>query len=201
MSIKENVQNIKNNLDNEIIVAATKYVDIFEMEELIKCNILNFGENKVESFLKKYEHFKDSVSWHFIGHLQRNKARKVVNKIDYLHSLDSIELAEILNKYLEKPLKCFIQVNISFEEQKSGINPNNLEEFIEKLKKYDKIEIVGLMGMAKDTDNELEIEESFKLLNSLKKPGMVLSMGMSNDYLIAKKIGTNFVRLGSILFK
>ena len=93
------------------VVAATKYVDVDDMEVLLNNGINNFGENRVDSFLRKYELLKNKgVLWHFIGHLQRNKAKEVANKIDYLHSLDSIELANKLNSLREKPLSVFIEV-------------------------------------------------------------------------------------------
>ena len=105
------------------IVAATKYVEADDMLELYHHGINNFGENRVDSFLKKYETLSSyqDIKWHFIGHLQRNKAKLVVNKIDCLHSLDSFALAEFINKYRDKPLDVFIEVSINLEENKNGV--------------------------------------------------------------------------------
>ncbi len=202
MNIKENIAEVRKKLNNEVIIAATKYINTNEMKELLSCGINNFGENRVDSFIKKYEELKDEkIVWHFIGHLQRNKVKLIANKIEYLHSLESLSLAEELNKHLKSELKCFVEVNISGDTTKYGIKPKNLHEFLKNLEKYDKIKIVGLMGMAKNTLDEEEIIKEFSLLKSLKSDLMVLSMGMSNDYLIAHRLGTDYVRLGRILYK
>ena len=132
--------------DNVTLVAATKYVDSERMIELLDNGINNFGENRVDSFLKKYVDLLDyDITWHFIGHLQRNKAKMVIDKIDYLHSLDSLELAKIINKLRDKPLNCFIEVNINDEESKNGVKLEELDSFISEVIKYENINIIGLM--------------------------------------------------------
>lgn len=204
--IKEFLSTIPNNVE---VVAATKYVDTNDMRILLNNGINNFGENRVDSFLDKYEQLKDKkeIVWHFIGHLQRNKAKEVINKIDYLHSLDSVELAKIIDKNRITPLKTFIEVSINLEENKNGVTYYELESFINNIKEYKNIEIVGLMMMAKkDTDNPYE---EFLKLTLLKKEMEekchiiipYLSMGMSDDYKEAIKAGATHVRLGRILFK
>ncbi len=191
------------------IIAATKYIDSNEMRELYKSEVTNFGENRVDSFLSKYIELKDleDIKWHFIGHLQRNKARDVINKIDYLHSLDSLELAKIINEKRETPLKTFIEVSINLEENKNGVPYYELKDFIKEVLKYPKIELVGLMMMAfKNTDEAYN--EFIKLTNlrdeiekelNIKIP--YLSMGMSDDYLEAIKAGATHIRLGRILYE
>ena len=204
--LKEFISTIPNNVT---LVAATKYVDSSDMRELYKCGINNFGENRVDSFLKKHEELSDlkDISWHFIGHLQRNKAKEVVNKIDYLHSLDSIELAKKINVLREAPLNVFIEVSVNLEENKNGVPYYEVESFIKEIINHDKIKIVGLMMMAyKDSTNP---ESEFKKLRSLrdeleqklniKLP--YLSMGMSDDYDAAIKAGATHIRLGRILYK
>lgn len=208
--IRKNLKSFLTTIPSDVtVVAATKYIDSDEMRELYKNGVTNFGENRVDSFLSKYIELKDleDIEWHFIGHLQRNKARDVINKIDYLHSLDSLELAKIINEKRETPLKTFIEVSINLEENKNGVPYYELKDFIKEVLKYPKIELVGLMMMAfKNTDEAYD--EFIKLTNlrdeiekelNIKIP--YLSMGMSDDYLEAIKAGTTHIRLGRILYE
>ena len=192
------------------VVAATKYFDSDEMRELYHTGINHFGENRVEALLEKYDSLQDlPITWHFIGTLQTKKAKKVVNKIEYLHSLNTLKLAEELNKRRLSPLKCFIQVNISSEESKHGFSKDEVIPFINSLKELKNIEVIGLMGMAEFTKDENIINSEFQVLNDIlieinQKLNLSiseLSIGMSNDYLIALKHNATFLRLGSVLFK
>ena len=200
---------IKSIPSNVTIVAATKYVGSEDMRLLFESGINNFGENRVDSFLKKYDELKDlkDVSWHFIGHLQRNKAKEVVNKIDYLHSLDSVELASKINTLRKTTLNVFIEVSINLEENKNGVPYYEVESFIKEIMNLDKIKIVGLMMMAyKDSDNpEEEFQKLVDLRDKLERKLNIklpyLSMGMSDDYLAAIKVGATHIRLGRILYK
>ncbi len=206
-----NIEDIKKQIPKNVtIVAATKYVNAEEMKQLFSYGIYHFGENRVDSFLKKYEQLKNEpVCWHFIGHLQRNKAIEVINKIEYLHSLDSIELAKIIQKNRIRPLKCFLEININHEETKNGIDFKNLDEFISKFLSYSKIELVGFMMMTKKESSIEEKHQQFKALAYLLKRTnerfhlslKELSMGMSEDYQEAISAGATFVRLGRILWK
>lgn len=200
---------IKSIPNNVKVVAATKYISSSEIEELYYHNIKEYGENRVDSFLEKYQSlykYKD-IKWHFIGHLQRNKAKEVIKKIDYLHSLDSLKLADIIEKERDVPLKTFVEVSINLEESKNGVPYYEIESFISSLLKYKKIELVGLMMMA--VKGSLNTEEQFNKLreirDNLEKKFNIkipyLSMGMSDDYLSAIKAGTTHIRLGRILFK
>ena len=205
--IDEFIKTIPNNVN---IVAATKYVGSDEMRDLYNHGIKNFGENRVDSFLKKYDELKDlnDINWHFIGHLQRNKCKDVINKIDYLHSLDSIELAKMIDKYSEKKLKVFIEVSINLEESKNGVDYRNIDEFISEVLNYKKIDVVGLMMMAIKNDTDDDLNEQFKKLRELrdrledkfKIQLPYLSMGMSDDYKYAIKNGATHIRLGRILW-
>ena len=151
------------------IIAATKYGDKEDIKHLYDLGIRNVGENRDKSFLEKYEELSNlDIKWHFIGTLQTKKVKSLINKIDYLHSLDSIKLANEINKYRVKPLECFIEVNISKEETKEGIFVEDLDFFIEELKKYDKIKVVGLMTMAPNTDDIEIISNCFYQLSLLK---------------------------------
>ena len=205
-NIKEFIKSIPNNVT---LVGATKYGDINDLKELYKAGIYNFGENRVDSFLNKYEALKDlNIKWHFIGHLQRNKAELIINKIDYLHSLDSLELAKLINKYRDKPLDCFIEVSINLEENKNGVPYYQVKDFIEECLNYPNINIVGLMMMAIANSNEDSLHNQFRKLKELKEEINkelnisipYLSMGMSDDYLIAIDEGATHIRLGRILF-
>ena len=191
------------------IVAASKYVGADDIKILLESGIKDIGENRVDSFLNKYELLKDSdIKWHFIGHLQRNKATKVIDKIDYLESLDSLKLAKIINSHRLSPLKCFVEVSINLEENKDGVPYYQAKEFIKELKQYPNIEVVGLMMMAIRHSEDESLKEQFKKLRLLrdeiekdldiKLP--YLSMGMSEDYLEAIEEGATHIRLGRILF-
>ena len=192
------------------VVAATKYVDSNLMLELYKHGVKDFGENRVDSFLKKYNelYLYQDIKWHFIGHLQRNKCKDIINKIDVLHSLDSLDLAKMIDKYRTKPLDTFIEVSINLEENKNGVNFNKIEEFLNEVLKYKNINIVGFMMMAIKNDTEDDLANQFKRLNDLRNEMEnklniklpYLSMGMSDDYKIAIKAGSTHIRLGRILW-
>ena len=190
-------------------MAATKYGDIDDLKELYSNGVFNFGENRVDAFLNKYEALKDlDIKWHFIGHLQRNKAHLVLDKIDYLHSLDSLELVKTINKYRLSPLNCFVEVSINLEENKNGVPYYEAKEFIKECLKYPNINIVGLMMMAVSNSSEESLHTQFRKLKELKldleKELNIslpyLSMGMSDDYKVAIVEGATHVRLGRVLF-
>lgn len=196
--------------ENVTIVAATKYLSSSEMLDFLKADITNFGENRVDSFLAKYNDLQNKgIIWHFIGHLQRNKAKLVVNKIDFLHSLDSLELAKIIDQKREKPLKCFIEVSINLEESKNGVPFYEVSDFVKSLLPLKNIELVGLMMMAIKGADDFSLREQFRKLrllrDELEKTFKIklpyLSMGMSDDYLDALKEGATHIRLGRILLK
>lgn len=215
MGIKENVLKVRETLKNYPdvkLVAATKYMNIEETEAIIKEGITSLGENRTDMFLEKYEALKDyNVEWHFFGCLQTRKIRDVVGKIDYLHSLDRMSLANELNKRLEEPLNCFVQVNISEEPNKQGIPANKVKTFIKQLEKYDKIRVVGLMCIAQLTFDDEILINSFKKMKKIQTeiekmnlpyaPCHELSMGMSNDYQLAIQEGATTIRLGRIFLK
>lgn len=208
--IRKDIKEFLKTLPKDItLVAATKYGNSSDLQELYDAGVTNFGENRVDSFLAKYEELKDlNISWHFIGHLQRNKAHLIINKIDYLHSLDSLGLVEMIDKYRTSPLKCFIEVSINLEENKNGVPYDEAKDFIKRCLQYQNINIVGLMMMAKaDSSNDslhLQFKELRELKEDIEKELHIslpyLSMGMSDDYLIAIKEGATHIRLGRILF-
>lgn len=208
--IRKDIQTFVENMPKHItIVAATKYVGSEDMRILFKNRITNFGENRVEDFLKKYQSLKDlPITWHFIGHLQRNKADKIINYIDYLHSLDSYQLAELIEKKRETPLPCFIEVSVNAEENKNGVAYDQVIDFIKSLLPLSKVKVIGLMMMAIQGSSQESLEQQFGKLailrSNIEKELHIslpyLSMGMSEDYLEAIKQGATHIRLGRILF-
>ncbi|WP_096435490.1 YggS family pyridoxal phosphate-dependent enzyme [Alteribacter populi] len=192
------------------VVAVTKYVSEERTQEALHAGIRHIGENRVEGGVKKWDALGDSGTWHFIGSLQSKKVKHIVGKFDYLHSLDRLSLAKEIQKRMPegKQLKCFVQVNVSGEETKSGLNPENTIAFIEELRQYPAIEVVGLMTMAPYIEAE-EVRPYFQRLRKLKQevekqnyshaPCRELSMGMSNDFEVAVEEGATFIRIGSAL--
>ncbi len=209
--IKKDIKEFLTTLPKDVtLVAATKYGDVSDLTDLYNSGVTNFGENRVDAFLNKYEALKDlDITWHFIGHLQRNKARLVIDKIDYLHSLDSLELAKEINKYRLSPLNCFIEVSINLEENKNGVPYYEVKDFISKCLEYKNINIVGLMMMAIANSDEESLHQQFRKLKELQKELEkelninipYLSMGMSDDYKVAISEGATHIRLGRILFE
>ena len=208
--IRKDIKEFLNTLPKDItLVAATKYGDVDDLKELYSNGVSNFGENRVDAFLNKYEALKDlDIKWHFIGHLQRNKAHLVLDKIDYLHSLDSLELVKTINKTHLSPLDCFIEVSINLEENKNGVPYYETKDFIKECLKYPNVNIVGLMMMAVANSSEESLHQQFRKLkelrNSLEKELNIslpyLSMGMSDDYKVAIAEGATHIRLGRVLF-
>lgn len=211
--IKPIYKMIRNELDEVRegieIIAVTKQVGVERTKEAIEAGIVHLGENRPEGFLKKYEAIGDGATWHFIGNLQTRKVKEIINQIDYLHSLDRLSLANEIQKRAEHTINCFVQVNVSKEDSKSGVLPEETVDFIKTLEKYDKINIIGLMTMAPNTEDEEVLRDVFKGLKTLQQqvaeknwphaPCTECSMGMSNDYLIAAQEGATFVRVGTAL--
>ncbi len=167
--------------------------------------LTDFGENKVQELIAKAPLFPDR-NWHMIGHLQRNKARQVVANAKEFHALDSIRLAQALNRHAEEAariLPCFLQVNVSGEASKFGLDPARVGNVVKELSDCESIRLVGLMTLA-SPDPE-KVREEFRLLRSIRSKyeyltGSGLSMGMSGDYEIAIEEGATHIRVGSALF-
>jgi PLP dependent protein len=179
-------------------VCASKYFNTDQMRLLYQKGIFHFGENRAQDLLKKMNDLNDlKITWHFIGHLQTNKVKEIINCIDYLHTLDRLNLAEMIQKYAIKPVKCFVQVNLTEENQKSGVLLPNLAQFLLEIKKYDKIEVIGLMTIGKDNDLGAT-EAAFEKLDQLASHYQLAlrSMGMSYDYELAVKHHATHLRIG-----
>jgi len=207
--IKKATSSSKTNPSDITIVGVTKYVTPDVAEELVSTGLTHLGENRPDKFLEKYTILGSLVKWHFIGTLQTRKVKDVINKIDYLHSLDRVSLAHEIQKRADKKIACFVQVNVSEENSKHGLSVSEVEAFVTNLAAFDKIEVVGLMTMAPDTDDEIVLRACFSGLKNLQDkiqnlklphaPCDHLSMGMSNDFEIAIEEGATFIRLGSSL--
>ena len=208
----ETARNKANRRDQVNVIAVTKYVDVATTEALVKTGIQHIGENRVDKFLEKYQALKDyDLTWHLIGSLQRRKVKDVINLVDYFHALDSVKLAQEIQKRAEHPIKCFLQVNISGEESKHGFAPDELDDVLAEIAQLDKIEIVGLMTMAPFEASQEELQDIFSKTHQLQKqlekkqlknmPFSELSMGMSRDFEVAIANGATFVRIGTSFFK
>ena len=202
--IKQKIQN--NSVKNETeIIAVSKTFSLEHIKPLVEYGHRHFGENKVQEAEKKWLALKNSKSnlkLHMIGRLQTNKAKKAVELFDYIHSLDSERLANELSKrqkMIGKNLGYFIQVNLGSEEQKGGVELNDLKDFLDYCKKKLDLNILGLMAIP---PNDGEPEKHFKKISELNKQFNLqnLSIGMSNDYLEAIKYQASFVRIGSAIF-
>lgn len=207
----EVIKRIKNQLNGALIVAATKYVGVAELQELYQSGINTFGENRVQDFLEKYENIDLDVNWHFIGTLQVNKVKYIIDKVSLIHSVDSLKLAKEINKQAAKHNKIMdvlLQVNISLEETKHGFTKDVIFDVVKQITdECPNIKIVGLMTMAPNID-PLKTRVVFNGLKDLQlslqneyKDIVELSMGMSNDYEIALEEGSTMIRVGSLLFK
>lgn len=208
----ETARNKANRQDQVNVIAVTKYVDVATTEALVKTGIQHIGENRVDKFLEKYQALKEyDLTWHLIGSLQRRKVKDVINLVDYFHALDSVKLAQEIQKRAEHPIKCFLQVNISGEESKHGFAPDELDDVLAEIAQLDKIEIVGLMTMAPFEASQEELQDIFSKTHQLQKqlekkqlknmPFSELSMGMSRDFEVAIANGATYVRIGTSFFK
>ncbi|OQO70972.1 YggS family pyridoxal phosphate enzyme [Enterococcus villorum] len=195
------------------LIVVTKSVDSATAEKLIESGIKNCAENRVDKLLQKKQDLLKypDVKWHLIGNLQRRKVKLIINEIDCFHALDSLKLAEEIQKRVNQSLDCFVEVNVSGEESKHGISPEELLPFVESLAALTKINIVGLMTMAPKDASVQQIRKVFRTLKELRDlvqmkkfshaPCTELSMGMSQDFQLAIEEGATFIRVGTALFK
>lgn len=193
------------------LVAVSKTQPIAAIEEALKVGLIHFGENKAQELRDKNSIISSGIHWHFIGHLQTNKVKYVIDSAEYIHSVDSIKLAVEINKKAEaigKVQKILFEIKTSSEESKFGIqNENDFFELINKVRELANIKAAGLMTMAPYTDDEKVIRECFKKLRLLREKAREkgyelteLSMGMTNDYEIAIEEGATMIRIGTALF-
>ena len=211
-AVKEACEKANRSSDEVNIIAVTKYVSSDVAEELVQTGIKHIAENRVDNFLDKYQALKNyDLTWHLIGTLQRRKVKEVINLVYYFHALDSVKLAEEIQKRADHTINCFLQVNVSGEESKHGFSAEELDTVLKQIENLDNICIVGLMTMAPIDADAQELDKIFSETNELRQsiqekklknvPCDQLSMGMSRDYDMAIQNGSTFVRIGSAFFK
>lgn len=216
MSVKENIQLIKQQLpDNVTLIAVSKTKPNEAILQAYEAGQREFGENYVQELVDKHEQLPKDIHWHFIGHLQSNKVKYIAPFVHLIHGIDSFKLLEEVNKQGKKNnriINCLLQVYIANEETKFGLSFDECESILnsDELNNLNSIKICGFMAMATNTENETQIHREFKSLKDFSdrmssiqhtafKPDY-LSFGMSSDYKIAIEEGSNMIRIGSSIF-
>ncbi len=219
MGVRENLERVLERIekakeragrkDQVKLIAVTKTFPMETIKEAIEFGVKDFGENYVQEALSKWGGI-EGVTLHMIGHLQRNKAKKALKLFHVIQTIDSVRLAEELNKRAQNPVKVMIEVNIGRESSKSGISPEECLDLAEKMNDFGKLDLIGLMTVPPITDDEKELRGYFrsmvKLLNAInerklyKRQLRELSMGMTNDFEIAIEEGATMVRVGRAIF-
>lgn len=216
MTIAANIQTIKDQLpDHTKLIAVTKTKPVALLQEAYDAGCRRFGENKVQEMVEKQSLLPADIEWHLIGHLQTNKVKYMASFISLIHSVDSPKVLQEINKQAarhQRVIDCLLQIHIAREETKFGFDETEVEALLNgsELDQLSNIRIVGLMGMATNTDDETQIRREFRFLKGLfdRLSGIQrsnvafreLSMGMSGDYLIAIEEGSTMVRVGSAIF-
>lgn len=217
MSVAENLKQVLTELPKGVrLVAVSKFHPNEAIEEAYQAGQRIFGESKVQEMTAKYESLPKDIEWHFIGHLQTNKIKYMISYVSMIHGVDSLKLLFEINKQAAKSgriVNCLLQIHVAQEETKFGFSPQECDEMLqlEEWKSLHNVRICGLMGMASNTDDTKQIDEEFCLLNNTFKKVKQnwfhnsddfceLSMGMSQDYLLAIKAGSTMVRVGSKIF-
>ncbi len=220
MGIAENIERVLERIEKAAeragrkervkLIAVTKTFPPEVIEEAIKYGIKDFGENYVQEAIHKWSERKRGITLHMIGHLQRNKVKKALTIFDLIQTIDSLKLAEEINKRAERPVKAMIEINIGKEPTKSGILPEECLEFVEKLNELEKVDIIGLMTIPPPERDEKLLRRYFRKMKELldeinkrklyKKTLTELSMGMSDDFEIAVEEGATMVRIGRAIF-
>ena len=195
------------------LIAVSKTKPAAMIQELYDAGCRDFGENKVQELVDKYEVLPKDIKWHMIGHLQRNKVKYIVDKVSLIHSVDSLRLAEMIEREAEKKnciVNILIEVNMAKEESKYGVYPEDVEKLLREISSFSHVRVKGLMTVA---PNVKKSEENREIFTKMKKLSVdiadknidnitmsILSMGMSNDYTIAVEEGANMVRVGTSIF-
>lgn len=197
------------------LVAVSKTKPDSAIMEAYEAGQLDFGENKVQELTQKAEELPKDIRWHMIGHLQRNKVKYIAPFVHLIHGVDSLKLLKEINKQgkkVNRRIDCLLQIHIAEEDTKFGLSKSELEELLsgDQLKEMDNIQIVGLMGMATNTEDEDQVRREFRglkrLFEEIKNSDHAnvkintLSMGMSGDYKIALDEGSSMIRIGSAIF-
>jgi pyridoxal phosphate enzyme (YggS family) len=217
MDIIQNLKNIRESLPKGVeVVAVSKTKPADMVSELHDTGQLDFGENKVQELVDKHQGLPDTIRWHMIGHLQTNKVKYIAPFVYMIHGVDSLKLLRVINKEGKKNdriINCLFQMHIAREDSKFGLNKNELGEILhsDEYHEMEYVKIRGLMGMATFTDDYEVVRKEFRNLKRIfdeikidyfdkKQDFTILSMGMSDDYLIAIEEGSNMIRVGSAIF-
>lgn len=211
--IKENLATILSSIPKEVtLVAVSKTKPNADILEAYHAGQRVFGENKIQEMAAKHDELPKDIQWHMIGHLQKNKVKYMAHFVDLIHGVDSFSTLKEINKQAKKHnriINCLLQAKIAKEDTKFGLSFSDIETIItsEGLKELENIQIVGLMGMATFTEDQEQLAEEFsslknffELLKTQHSQLKTLSMGMSGDYQLAIKKGSNMVRVGSAIF-
>lgn len=216
-AIKENINRAAINSGRDPreirLIAVTKTVDIRTIQEALAAGVEDLGENRVQELVKKYEVIGDSARWHLIGHLQSNKVKYVVDKVHMIHSLDSISLAREIEKRAQKAgqrVQVLVQVNVAEEKSKFGLKVEEVIPFLRTVSHFEHLQVKGLMTIAPFVEDPEEVRPVFRRMRTLAHEitelnmdnieMKYLSMGMTNDYMVAIEEGANLVRIGTALF-
>ncbi|MCI7555264.1 MAG: YggS family pyridoxal phosphate-dependent enzyme [Paludibacteraceae bacterium] len=215
--IKERIAEIRSTLPEGVtLVCVTKFHPVERLMEAYEAGERDFGESRVQELVRKYEEMPKDIRWHFIGHLQTNKIRQIVPFVHLIQGVDSLHLLEEISKEAQKigkVVNVLIEFHVAEELTKSGFSPedaDSLQAIIDLnhapafLREYPGVNIIGVMGMASNTDDLSRIRQDFEQLASLFRylfpRGGVLSMGMSGDFPLAIQAGANMIRVGSLIF-
>lgn len=216
-NIAEQIKRISDTLPCGVtLIAVSKYHPADAVMQAYEAGQRDFGESKAQDLVKKHDILPDDIKWHFIGHLQSNKIKYIAPFVHLIHSIDSYKLLQEVNRHGEKQnrrIACLLQIHIAQEETKFGFTPDECMEMLSnnEWQSLKNIEIRGIMCMASNTDDESQIADEFSkvqmLFNNIKEKFFagnenfnILSAGMSNDYPIAIKFGSNHIRIGSKIF-
>ncbi|HOK79954.1 MAG TPA: YggS family pyridoxal phosphate-dependent enzyme [bacterium] len=209
--IRENIEKIMKEVPPDVVViAATKTRSVEEIKQAIECGITHIGENYIQEAEKKFNEIGKIVTWHLIGHLQKNKVKKALQIFDIIETVDSFELAREISKHAKNMFSVLIEVNSAKEPQKSGVYPEQVEDLIKKISTLPNISVAGLMTMGPFVENPENIRPYFRLtknlfdnLKNLSLPNVemkILSMGMSDSWRIAIEEGATCIRIGTAIF-
>lgn len=212
---KKAIDIILNNLPSETkLVAVSKFKPNESILEAYNYGLKDFGENRPQELSKKMDQLPNDINWHFIGHLQTNKIKMIIDKVHLIHSIDSEKLLAAVNREAVKRniiVNCLLQLYIAQEDSKQGLSQEELEQIVLNISEYSNVRICGLMGMASFTANQKIVAQEFanlKMVFDTLRDGAFasneqfkeLSMGMSGDYLTAIELGSTLVRIGSLVF-
>ena len=211
--IKKNIDKILSEIPEYVqLVAISKTKSNEEILDAYNSGQISFGENKIQEMTKKFEDLPKNIDWHMVGHVQSNKIKYMAPFVNLIHGIDSFKAIKIINKEGEKNnrlIKCLLQLKISNETSKFGLDAEGLKEIIfsDEYKSMNYVKIIGIMSMASNTSKNELIKNEFlyarKIFEEIKKfdeKFSVLSMGMSNDYKLAIDCGSNMIRVGSLIF-